>query len=410
MCRKLTYLISLVLLLAQFGNIRCTIATKDDKNSQSNKTAVTAADCRWSEPIDISNDRRFFAVGGNIDFDSSGNVHMSYCNFHDNLGGVYYTNNVSGAFLHGELVASTGGKPSGPRILVTPDQVIHIFWGKKGQYEITRPVSGGRWSKPLRLDTSHEGGYFCWAERNSAGDIYMMWLKLFDDKEKPRNALWGRCKPLGGDWGPVELVVAGTADNNFPVGSWVTCYGDSFYATYELNKRPYYRRRSADGSWGPSKEINDKGGWGRIAFSPTGNEMAAVWMDNSGRCDLDFRIFARFSYDGGERWGPVFVVSDGCWLFRHSEIIYDANGNLHIAYQGKYSDPVQFDMYYRARIDGKWGPIVNLTNTPSRTGAAYNAITSLGNKLYFTYCDNLIDGFEDVYIISKARGPTVAPK
>lgn len=52
--------------------------------------------------------------------------------------------------------------------------MIHIFWGKNGMYEITRPVAGGSWSAATRLDAVHQGGWFVSAKKDASSGIYMM--------------------------------------------------------------------------------------------------------------------------------------------------------------------------------------------------------------------------------------------
>lgn len=362
------------------------------------------ASAQWSAPVDLSNDLQRFSADSNIDFDAAGKVHVVYNNFLDSIGGIWYTHNMSGVWSVPVQLANTGGKPSGPRIVVDQNDVIHVFWGKNGMWETTKPVSGGAWSAPQRLDTVHQGGWCISAVENQAGGIYFMWVRLFDDNPGPRNALWGRYKPLNGSWEAEELITTGPADNNFPGGGWLTVRGNDYYVTYGLSGASWFRVRPLNGTWGPAVQTFD--GAPRFAWSPTNpNEMAVVYgydVDGSASGKW-YEVFARFSYDHGQSWTPEFNLSNANGLDRSAEITYDAAGNFHTVWQGFGCDGCQPDMIYRARIGGTWRPRQNLTNTPSRTGAQFDALVAQGTLLWFTYSDNLVDGFEDVYIMNNPQ-------
>lgn len=75
---------------------------------------VGGAHGQWATPADLSNDLGYFALDPSIDFDAAGKVHVAYQNFLDSVGGVWYTNNVSGSWLPAVKLVETGGKPSGP--------------------------------------------------------------------------------------------------------------------------------------------------------------------------------------------------------------------------------------------------------------------------------------------------------
>ncbi len=354
----------------------------------------------WVTPIDISNDRNYFAVDAHIAFDSNGHAHMAYQNFHDTVGGVWYTNNVSGTWATPDKIVETGGKPSGPRIVITPDEVIHIFWGKNGHYGMTRPVSGGNWSAPQRLDDVYQGGWFVAAVELANGGIYVAWLRLFDSEPEPRNALWGRYKPLGGDWGPEELIVQGTSDDNWPGGSWLKARGNEVYCTYNMSDAALYKIRSEGGTWSDYLVFDDDAGGVRFAWSPDGSEMAAAYAyDVDGDASQRwFEVFARFSYDDGQTWTPEYNVSDKVALDRNVEITYDPAGDFHTVWQDFACDGCQPEVSYRARINGDWQAKQNISNTPSiRSGIAHNAIQYHNDTLYLTYNES-IDGFEDIYV------------
>jgi hypothetical protein len=310
---------------------------------------------------------------------------------------------------------------------ITPDDVIHIFYGLKDDNSVryfTKPVSGGSWSGDTRLDNSQPGG--CPAPdpgtpgvfptggwcinpaMDSSGGLYFMWLHLFDDNGlNPTSALWGRYKPLGGSWGCIELV-DGTDGNDWPGGSWMTVNGNDFYVTFGVDAGAVYRKRTG-GAWGPRTTIWPSGGGARLAFSPTG-EWAQVWAYDIGGGGSGpwWEVFARFSYDQGQTWTTPYNVSNYQALDRSPEIVYDAGGRLHVAWQWFGEDGGKPEMMLKTHSGGVWSDMVNLSNTPNdRSGEAFNALTARGNTLYYAWGDTYPDGYEEVYFIENPQPTTL---
>lgn len=350
-------------------------------------------------PVNVSQTSGFWSVNASMDFDSTGGIHMSYYDWTGSTIRLFYARRV-GDVWQNTLLASyyaSSGRMSGPMLAVTPDDVIHIGYGIEHDiHEITKPVTGGSWSSPARIDEMN--GSETWInglECDSSGGLYFVYTHLFDQDA----GIYGRYKPLGGSWQPSELIKpAASDDSSRPVGAHLTAHGDTFYVSYQWKntKVGYYRERSPGGTWWPEAIVAAAAYGPSVAVSPDGSEMALVYFYNRGNCDLDFTVFAKFSTDGGATWSAEEAVSDNCWISRGSCPVYDVHNNLHIFYQRNERDGDDFDVWMRSRMGGRWGRNINLTDNYSRSGVSA-AITRDG-AIYLSYSDNFIDGeYEEVY-------------
>lgn len=354
---------------------------------------------QWSSEVNVSNTAGIFSGGGRPVLDTSGNIHLGFYDFLDAYRVLFYTTNASGSWQKTQVASPAWGAS----IVITPDDVIHLFRGDGGMYEYTKPLVGGAWSGPTRVDISPaQGGYLTDVEVDSSGGILFLWLRLFGDSPN-RNAVWARYKPLGGSWGPLELVISDEAEHTFPDGHGVYAHNTDFYVSYTWQGNSYYRVRRAGGSWDPPVLLVPDGGGIRFAWSPVTDEMAASWSRNRGNCDLDYTTYAMTSMDQGATWGPIFTISDGCWLFGPQAVHFDANGNLHIGIEGKYNNASQNRAYYRARINGTWGPVVDLSQQNLRTGMPHKGLTSHNNLLHVVY-NRTLNGFEEIFHRSNPQG------
>lgn len=351
----------------------------------------------WSTPVNLSNIPGRFSVDPGFDFDASGNVHLAFQDFLDASGRIYYTTNASGSWATPTLLATTSGKTGLVRVIVTPDQVIHVFWSKGEVYEHAKAVSGGSWSGPVRVSENPSNGFIGGVAMDSSGGIQLVWTNLFEGSGCSRNAIWTRYKPLGGSFGATSQIDCDSYDGNWPGGAWVTYNSEDnkFYITWEHNGIKW-RSASPGGAWGGTNSYPGGGGGLRLAWDPTSNEMVgAVGRDVDGdQYQQWFEIFVRYSDNGGASWSSEYNVSDQVGLDRMVEIAYDANGNLHTVWQGFQNGPAH--VHYKGRIGGAWGSRVDLTPGSQRAGAPPSAIQTLGNEVWLAYAHDT--NYEEVYV------------
>lgn len=171
-------------------------------------TPVVDGQClSWSPPTNVSHDAGHSAVDGNLAIDPSGKVHLVYQSFLDDYGETFYVTDMSGNWSWPQSLGSHGGKGSAPKIVITPDNMLHVFYGKGNLYWRTTPIDGGQWSSPAQIDVNPGGGSFIQQVTvDEAGGVYFMYGHLFDSSAPMRNGIYGRYKPLGEAWNATELV------------------------------------------------------------------------------------------------------------------------------------------------------------------------------------------------------------
>lgn len=377
---------------------------------------ATVAFGQWSDPVNISNTTGYFSGNTSLEFDANGNIHLAFLDFVDQDTRVYYANNVGGSWTKTQVKSWGSGNTSGPALVITPDQTIHIFYNHSGTYVISKPVSGGSWSSATRLDNNQPGGcsppdpshpssfpssnYFASAGADSTGGILVVWQSLFNDNFNPRNAIWARYKPAGGSWGCLELIAGTSNDGNFPAEANVADNGSDLFVTWHNRDGVYYRKRSSTGTWDAPVQVNDGGGFIRMDFSPLGEWGVVHHEDVDGTASGQwFEIFVRTSQDQGATWSSAFNLSNKSNLDRKPHLTYDDQGNLHVVWELFNCDGCKPEVYYQARINGIWEPRVNLTNRPGgRDGLNQDeSIRAYGNTLYATF-NSTSDGYEDVFI------------
>ncbi len=360
---------------------------------------VAKAD-NWLSHVNVSETPGYYSVNPSMDFDTADQLHVAYFDWEGYYIRLFYAHRANDTWQNAQLngFSASSGRMSGPFLTITPDDVIHICYGIEHViYEMTKPVDGGNWAAPVRIDdmTGTET-WICGLECDSTGGLYFLYMHLFDQNA----GIYGRYKPLGGSWQSSELIRPCASDDiSRPVGAWLAVHENTFYASYHWKdtKTGYYKKRLSEGTWQPEQTVAGKAYKPRVAVAPDGSEMALVYFYNRGQCDLDFTVFAKFSTDGGTTWTSEQTISDNCWVSRDADVVYDIYNNVHIFYQRSEYDGDDYDVWYRARIAGQWTQNQNMTNNPSRSGVPMNAVETKDGVLYLAYTDNPIDGYEDVY-------------
>lgn len=340
---------------------------------------------QWSAPIQCSDSSKKYTYWQSYDFDASGKVHMVWQNWDDGTPNLYYATNASGSWTRSHI---NDGKSS--FIVITKaDQVLHFFYHNNDQvYERTKPVSGGSWSSPVRVDANPSGGYINDVIVDPYDGIYLSWGHLFDSGWNPPSGAYGRYKPFGGSWGPTEFI-QGLTNDIWPQYLQLVPDGARIYASYRLTNTSNgarYKVREG-GVWGPEKVVDSTAYGGNLAISPNG-EMACVWgaPDPEPEEDVDWNIYCRLSGDGGATWGPAHVVMDNRSLCRSPLAVYDAHGNLYVGFEGRDNQYAKFSTYVRPRVGAVWLP-PEIVNHPS--GITPKALHINAGLLYCTYSSDL---------------------
>ncbi|GMU23909.1 MAG: hypothetical protein AMXMBFR13_39870 [Phycisphaerae bacterium] len=344
----------------------------------------------WSEPLNLSQDAGHFAVDASLAVDGTGGVHLVYQSFLDSSGANFYMTNAGGGWSAPQPLGNMNGKGSTPQIVITPDQQLHVFYGRNTLYYRSKPVVGGSWSAPVQITQNPGSGFIEGLTVDSDGGIYFLYGNLFDNSAPARNGIYGRYKPLGGAWQATELIYGNSDDGNWPRGEQVIARGTTLWVSIGVDGNMYYKKKPSPGTWpgGKGTRFNEDGGGLRFAMDPNSSEIAALWgvsLPCSGPCEDDpwFEAYVKYSHDDGASWSGTFNVSDMLNdIDRTPAGVYDAEGNLHVVWEGFCCDH-KLRMRYRGRIRGVWGPIQRLSQhvggyVPNNSLKAWGAGLFLG--------------------------------
>jgi hypothetical protein len=370
----------------------------------------------WTPLVNVSHDAGHFAVDGNLAIDSSGAVHLVYQTFLDTYGEAVYTTNQGGSWSTPVALGSLGGKGSTPKIVITPDSQLHAFYGKSGMYWRTKPVVGGSWTGAVQIDAELPSGSFIQAVTvDSAGGIYFLFGNLFKDTAPVRNGIYGKYKPLGGNWGTLEVVYGNSDDGNWPRGNDVAARGNTLWVSIGIDGDVYFKKKPSTGVWPAGKGtrlVTDAGGM-RFAFSPVSNEMGAFYgqsLSCTDPCEDDpwYEVYVKYSYDDGATWSAPDNISDLTDdIDRTPSAVYDSTGNLHVVWEGFCCDH-KLRMRYRGRFGGVWdSPITILTSHVG--GHIPNSLAVRGTDLHMVFSDSNtnIGLYDVVYTTSTASLPRI---
>jgi len=367
-------------------------------------TSFAAA--QWQPAVNLSGDVNHYECDPFVAVDSTGTIHMVYQYFLDYDGRVYYTYNNGSGWSSRELIATTSGKGSRPCIVVDPNDTLHVFYGKNVLYWEYKPASGGSWSSPVQINST-SGGFINDVAVDDSGGIYFMWGHLFENSNPVRNGIYGRYKPLGGNWGGLEVIAGNSDDGNWPKGDDVFANGNEIWASMSWDGYVWFKKRGAGGSWGGGygTQLHHGGGL-RFAKNPTSNEIAAGYGEDIGGGSSGpwWEAFVMYSYDNGATWTTPINLSNMTGLDRVSQLTYDGSGNLHYGWEGAGCDGCHLKIRIRSRIDGTWQAMETLS--PGGTGNSGldspGAMASYGNNVYVVFgVDTQTDSWWDVYFAAK---------
>lgn len=352
--------------------------------------------------MQVSSAPKVFTYWQSWDFDAEGHIHMCYRNWDSGNQRIYYATNRSGAWVQTSVTDGDGNA-----LVITPDQVVHLFNLDYDDniYERTKPVSGGAWSAAQQVASSPAKGFIQDVVVDSSGGIYFCWGHLFDSSLNPPSAAYGRYKPLGGSWGPTEFI-QGVTNDIWPQNLNMAVRGTDILAAYRLTNTSsgarYKVRDGQTGLWSAEKTVAPGQAYGGvIAVSPTG-ELAMAWGQPAAapQSGTHWQIWVSFSEDAGATWSEPYLVHGEPDLNRSPFTTYDAKGNFHIAWEGRTSESGKFKTYYRERIGGLWQPeeIVVSPGNANPHGIKVN-----NNTLYITYntSSGVVDGTTQVFLKSR---------
>lgn len=315
----------------------------------------------WTPAVDIDNSINEFSGRPSTVFDSAGHIHVNWMESHEGDYDLIHCTNRPGYWAKSEIPRPGANEQFGdPRMVITPDDVLHVFFAAYDSsgsapgwvWYTSRPAAGGSWSTPQKI-SGGVGANFVWAAVDSTGGIYMVWTIIRFDPS--RGEIMGRYKPLGGSWGSIETIrVSGYG---WPADNWVSADGTRFHICYATSDyKPYMKTRYAGGTLSPERTLNSEGAVPKVVANP-------VTGDLEGLFGYDWGLWTTRSTDGGVTWETPTALSvwqppkwdtGGHYLHRNGTIAVDANGDVHVIWQGIVNEGNATRCYYRSRIRGSW--------------------------------------------------------
>lgn len=374
---------------------------------------VTVAQAGWSEPQNVWHTYHYFSYNETMDIDSDGKIHIAWQDWDDGAVTIMYATNRSGIWEKTNIF-SNYYQAGNPQLVITPDQVIHLFANSGREYgsstdnrvwEFTKPVSGGSWSGPS-VASPTDGPLLCDAAVDSSGGILITYFYVRFDPNHGEN--YARYKPLGGSWGGTELI-KNAPSNGWPSGSYITASGMKFYVGYNNTEdKPWYRVRD-NGVWGPESQVASDGAAPRFAVHPTNpNFLAAVYFIGS-YAGNPWTCLVTLSSDGGANWTTPYRFStlpaNEPHIDNRALATFTSDGNLHVFWE-HYGDGVSNKGgYYRVRYsNGSWGGTTFIENTIGIGDALVTEARPLGNTVHLAMAaSNFEDDFHDPAYVTIAN-------
>ena len=365
----------------------------------------------WSNPINLDNSHKRFSINPSFDFDGNGHIHGSWTDFLDSSRIVRYVTNATGVWQKSDVpVPGLSGARNTNRVIVTPDQVIHLFLNADGgspsqthSWELTKPVNGGTWSTPQQITDPTVGGNFGWAAMDVSGGIYAVWVKIRFDPN--HGELYGRYKPLGSAWGPIETIRT-TTSNGWPSGNFVTAQGNRFYIGYNTSAAiPWFKVRD-NGVLGPERQVAASGFSPWVIEDPGTGELVAVYH-------IDWKNWFVTSSDGGINWSTPMPLSEGSFFDRHIIATFDGNGDFHVAWRKTQNENQGSTCYFRSRIRGVWRDQQDISPwNLKNAGPDFGSMVAHGADIHMMFvADFLPEDFGDVVYMVRPEtlGPDLTP-
>jgi len=322
----------------------------------------------WTDPVNISNSP-VHSWGPVVAADGEGRAFVAWVE-ETFATRIFFSTNVSGSWIKPINVSGYFKIKEGPipSIYVDKDGVAHIvFAAISGTYEIFyNYYKNGKLKGNLNITETRRGGSMyqsIYGDRNN-GFIYVVWQ---DDENAPEGSL--------GYW-EIMLVYK---DPNKTHWSYIDIIPT-------ISNRVYTPEISIDGKgaahlvWINRSLINNSIVW--YAYNPDPTDVS--------------------------QWSTPIPISEGtgidfCW----PEIDTDNNGNAYVVWENICEG--NKDIFFRKRINGEWGDIINLSKTPDTSEQATIAVDKETGDIYVAWAEKKGVKNWDVYLRTYENGKWSEP-
>ncbi len=282
-------------------------------------------------------------------------------------------------------------------------------WSIYGRY-----LAAGRWSEPQQITTNEGPNLYHAAVRDARGRIHLVWQGFRNQKSEILTSMWD-----GQAWSPEQKVSNGPADNWIPALA-ADSKGNVWFGwdAYDAgNFDVYIRRRSADGTFGPRRQITRSAGYdANVSLACDRNDR--LWMawdvgeGNWGK-DWNSQHFAPRGGNGLYRTRALRVaVLEGDRLqqppdvmqaippehrdyFQMARLVQDKAGRIWVAgrsltgfrtrVQNNWGSNGMWEVLVTALEGDRWIPAMKLASTAGRNDVRIASVSDTSGALWFAW-------------------------
>lgn len=241
-------------------------------------------------------------------------------------------------------------------------------------------AGAGAWTTPA--DVTNLSDYECGPRtgRDAANRIHLVWYGGAPDSTAWR--IYYQVYDGAGWTSPVSISGANASYPDIAVDG-----ADNLHAVWHAGGNPeeIYYRKCTGGVWGATVNLSNTAGARslspRIAVDPTANDMLVVWHEDK-QTNTNWDVIGK-RYVGGA-WGSLENVSADSTLSRCADVVRDALGNYHVAWEDTDTNHV----YYRKRdAGGSWAATTAIDTNSGRSFGVALAVDA-SNGVHAVWHDN----------------------
>lgn len=328
--------------------------------------------------------------------ESDGTVHVTWDEFNETTGDLYYKMKPSGgSWTTAECISSELSDYSGiSSIAVDPDGTVHVaMMGLTGEdYDIFYKMKpeGGSWTTAELVTYDSTGITFTPAiDVESDGCVHISWAEV--DPSYYFSNIYYKMKPAGGSWTDAEAVTQSNTLSYYP--SMVVDQTGGIHITWCEFTASYfmyicYKNKPDGGSWSTKDVLSSNGFAISSSIDVESDGTVHVVFDELDSLQGWMWIFYRMKPSGGN-WSTTELVTDdfdGDGFF--PSIVVDHTDVVHVSWQGMLS-VFEEDIYYKNS-----GYVNQPPEIPTITGKIngkagkeyeyiFNTIDPNGNDVYY---------------------------
>ena len=286
-----------------------------------------------------------------IAVDSSGGVHVVWCDYTPGNAEIYYRGSTDGgtSWLPSQRLTWTTATSQFPAIAVDGVDRIHVVWGDyaPGQPDIyyRRSVTGGAtWTPTQKLTWTSSFSSYSAIACSPAGHLHVVWS---DDSSGNLEIYYRAGADGGATWSwPQRLTWNSGLSYSPAIAAQASGILHVVWHDHTPGAADIYYINSPDGgvNWASARRLTWTPG---DSFFPAielgfSGQLHVVWQDLAASNE---EIFYKKSPDGGATWGSTQRLTWNSGGSSCPAIAFDSSGDLHVVWSDE--TPGNWEIYYR---------------------------------------------------------------